>query len=207
MTHGYKKFITHAFGQVGPQRLFSSHPAEARRKEIGFRYIPPHSNRGGQFVLFVTEQYRSMKEWKMVNFKLRETKWKWNNQHVTIWVTDRIRTYDLPNTGWAFNLTQQQRKKDRLRITTSSLFFKMSPNALFIHFFSHFWSYNRDRAARKWALTFLIPVILIFKDKLVWIKATKLQNNSPFPALFRVLPSRTSHERYLQIAWQIGHDN
>ena len=30
-------------------------------------------NRGVQFVLFVTEQYRSMKEWKMVNFKLGET--------------------------------------------------------------------------------------------------------------------------------------
>ena len=83
----------------------------------------------------------------------------------------------------------------------------MSSNALFIHFASYLWLYTRDRVARKWALTFLIPVILIFKDKLMWTKATKVQNNSPFPALFRVLPSRTSHERYLQIAWQIGHDN
>ena len=171
--------------QVGPQGLSSSHPV--------------------QFVLFVTQQYRSMKEWKMV-CSVKQM-WKWNNQHVTIWVTDRIRTYDLPNTGRAFNLTQQQRKKGRFGIRTSYLFFKMSPNALFIHFFSHLWLYTRDRAARKWALTFLILVILILKDNLMWTKATKLQDNSPFPALFRVLPSRTSHERYLQIAWQIGHDN
>jgi len=54
---------------------------------------------------------------------------------------------------------QQQRKRGRLRITTSSLFFKMSPNALFIHFFSHLWLYTRDRAAWKWAKTFLIPVL------------------------------------------------
>ena len=73
MMHGYKKFIAHAFGQVGPQGLSSSLPAGARRKEIGSRYISPHTNRGVQFVLFVTEQYRSMKEWKMVNFKLGET--------------------------------------------------------------------------------------------------------------------------------------
>ena len=90
--------------------------------------------------------------------------WKWNNQHVTIWVTDRIRTYDLPNTTWAFNLTQQQRKTGRLRITTSSLCFKTSPNALFIRFASYLGLYTRDRVARKWALTSLIPVILIFKD-------------------------------------------
>ena len=147
-----------------------------------------------------------MKEWKMVS-SVKQT-WKWNNQNVMIWVTDRIRTYDLPNTGWVFNLTQQQRKKGRLRITTSSLFFKMSPNALFIHFSSYLWLYTRDRAARKWALKFLIQYrILIFKDKLMWTKATKLQNNSPFPALFHVLPSRTFHARYLQIAWRIGHDN
>ena len=83
----------------------------------------------------------------------------------------------------------------------------MSPNALFVHFASYLWLCTREGAARKWALTFLIPVILIFKDKLTRTKATKLKNNPPFPALFRVLPSRTSHERYLQIAWQIGHDN
>ena len=62
MTHGYKKFITHVFDQVGPQGLFSSHPAGARREEIGSPYIPPHANRGVQFVLFVTEQYLSMIE-------------------------------------------------------------------------------------------------------------------------------------------------
>ena len=106
-----------------------------------------------------------------------------------------------------FNLTLQQRKQGRLRITKSSLFFKISPSGLFIHSSSHLWLYSRDRAARKWALTFLIPVILIFKDKLMSTKATKLQNNSPFPELFRVLPPRTSHERYLQITWRIGHDN
>ena len=73
MTHGDRKIIIHAFGQVGPQGLFTSHPAGARREEIGSPYIPPHASRGVQFVLFVTEQYRSMKEWKMVNFKLGET--------------------------------------------------------------------------------------------------------------------------------------
>ena len=44
----------------------------------------------------------------MVNFKLRETnvKMKWSAGHEAgtkkkIWVLDRIRTYDLPNTGRA----------------------------------------------------------------------------------------------------------
>ena len=51
MAHGYKKFITHAFGQVGPQGLFSSHPAGARKEEIGSPYIPPHASRGVQYSL------------------------------------------------------------------------------------------------------------------------------------------------------------
>ena len=51
MAHGYKKFITHAFGQVGPQGLFTSHPAGARKEEIGSPYIPPHASRGVQYSL------------------------------------------------------------------------------------------------------------------------------------------------------------
>ena len=54
------------------------------------------------------KQIFKVKEWKMVNFKLGEQMWRWNNQHVTsvgqrknLIAQHLIRTYDLPNTGRA----------------------------------------------------------------------------------------------------------
>ena len=100
-----KKFIMPSWS---PGSVFFPPRWSEKKRDWLLVHYTTISNRGGQFVLYVTQQYRSMKEWKMVS-SVKQT-WKWNNQHVTIWVTDRSRTYDLPNTGWAFNLTQIQRK-------------------------------------------------------------------------------------------------